>query len=256
MSENRYVHKFVKLDKLYSKLDLDDTTLSGLKILLNEKGVIMSETEVQLTVPERSSKRSITHVRVKKEDRKAYKKYLSTSGKRALGDKQLSKKEKFVIKKEVPIMLVDLNIIKDADKQLAMYDYWLANTETLDQVDLVQPQTRTFVKITGDSVKKSTLRVLTNRTLKQLFNFTNIINSRKQVVLETVDEEDIDDDRLQLAVNVEVKKAILDDKHPLHRKVLSMLEKSDISEAELQSLNTQGNIIIKNKETGKDEVLK
>lgn len=249
---------FKSADNIGNILGLDKPTTSSFISLYKLGGLTEEEITTQVTVPEKKHSRVLLKkVSLSPKEKTNYLKYMSQSGKRFRNKTKDKSIEKHVIKKSVPTIVVNLDKIEDAKQRLVLYDYFNTLGSEIDPAHMTNPHVFKFIKITGDGISKASTKVLTDNKLVKVMKilpwYITIVEDKDSVATEV--EELDDDDRLNLIIQNEVKKAIVSTTHPLHNKVKRLLETMniDLTEETVDDLSEKFNV--KDKRSGTDEVL-
>jgi hypothetical protein len=253
MAMNTHLEKYLQPSKLLGRLNLAPNVFAVLQTAIKSKGFSRGEVETQITVPEvKTQRRRMVSVRLRREDKSAFLKYISTSHKRRIPPERVIPKK--TVSATIKALIVDLDVLQDAEQQVTLYDLFLEKSDPVTEVEVRNSHLYRFVKIIGADIKKSSVRVFTDSRLSGYFILSEALAKVPKVVDTSIDLEEIDDDRLQLAINAQIQKAVSDVNHPLHAKINKLLDSMDVTDDTAAKLLAKNSKVV-GKQQGPDEVL-
>lgn len=252
MSTQKLKRRFSS-DKLLNQLGLNVQTSKILKVLVAKRAFKIVNSEMSVVVPGKtqSKGRIPTHFK-NKEEKQAYKKYISMGHVKRKQLRDTVKPKPITVTKESNVLCIDLDVLDDPEDRLIIYDYFNSQACEPNNYQVNNQHMYAFIQLVGELIKDKT-KPLVLKSLNFLVWLRMAIAelNQKEIVIETTDLETVDEARIDLAVALEVKKALSDPKHPLYSKVMNIIDREPVTEETVNQLSTK----FKVKNQGKDEIL-
>jgi hypothetical protein len=252
MSTQRNKRRFDS-NKLLDSLNLNVQTSKILKSLINKGSFKISKTEVSLDVPAAKRKRAVLPTHFKsKEEKKQFKKYISTSHIKRKGMKNEKEIPSHTVTKQINVLKINLDTLDDPEDRLIIYDYFVSQSEEPTMYHVQNQHLYAFIHLVSELIKDKT-KPLFLKSLNFLYwlRMATQEMNHQSVEVETVNIEEVDEARIDLAIAMEVKKALNDPQHPLFNKVMNIIDRQQITEDTVNELASK----FKVKQKGTDEIL-